>query len=221
MATVLFDLDGTLVDTTYLHTVCWWQALSEAGLRVPMVNIHAAIGMGSDQLLPHLLDRDPDEDEAHRWTDRHDELFRKHWTDLQPTNGAADLVRACAGRGSTVVLATSAGKEDLMALRRAVAADDAIAAATTSDDAATSKPAPDIVQRALELAGVAADQAVFVGDTVWDIQAAHRAGVPCVTVTCGGTTADELRRAGADEVYVDPADVLANLERSLLSRLDR
>jgi len=211
MVAVLFDVDGTLVDTTYLHTVCWWQALSEAGHRLPMVSIRAAIGMGADQLLPHLLDREPDATEAERLAHRHDGLFRRYRDSLQPTNGAADLVRACAARGATVVLATSAGKDDLDALRRALDADDAIDAVTTADDAAVSKPAPDIVQRALDLAGAPATDAVFVGDTVWDIDAAHRAGVRCLTVTCGGTTADELRRAGADGVYADPGDLLVNL----------
>jgi HAD superfamily hydrolase (TIGR01509 family) len=211
MVAVLFDVDGTLVDTTYLHTVCWWQALSEAGHRMPMVSIRAAIGMGSDQLLPHLLGREPDTAEGDKLADRHDELFRRFRDGLQPTNGAADLVRAYAARGATVVLATSAGKDELAALRRALDADDAIDAVTTADDAAVSKPAPDIVHRALELAGVSAAEAVFIGDTVWDVQAAHRAGVRCLTVTCGGTTAEELRRAGAVGVFADPAEVLAQL----------
>src|SRR4051794_21265526 len=126
MVAVLLDVDGTLVDTTYLHTVCWWQALSEAGCPLPMVSIRASIGMGSDQLLPHLLGREPDPPEAERLAGRHDELFRRFWDDLQPTTGAADLVRAYAARGATVVLATSAGKDELAALRRALDADDAI-----------------------------------------------------------------------------------------------
>lgn len=211
MVAVLLDVDGTLVDTTYLHTVCWWQALAEAGHRVPMVSIRAAIGMGSDQLLPHLLGRESAPTEADRLADQHDELFRRYWDGLQPTNGAADLVRAYAARGATVVLATSAGKEELAALRRALDADDAISGATTADDAAASKPAPDIVHRALELAGAAASEAVFIGDTVWDIQAAQRAGIRCLTVTCGGTTAEELRRAGAAGVYADPRELLTHL----------
>lgn len=218
MPAVLFDVDGTLVDTTYLHTVCWWQAFVEAGHRVASVRIRGAIGMGSDQLLPHLLGHDPDPDEARALSARHDALFRPYWDTLQPTNGAADLVRACAGRGSAVVLASSAKQPELQALRRAINADDAIAAATTADDVSTSKPAPDLVQRALQLAAVPPGEAVYVGDTVWDVAAAHQAGVVCVALTCGGTTLEELRAAGADEVYQDPADLLHQLRGTALSR---
>ena len=93
------------------------------------------------------------------------------------------------------------------------------AAATTADDVSTSKPAPDVVHRALDLARSSPSDAVFVGDTVWDVAAAHRAGVVCVALTCGGTTVEELRAAGADEVYQDPADLLAQLRHTPLARL--
>jgi HAD superfamily hydrolase (TIGR01509 family) len=219
MAAVLFDVDGTLVDTTFLHTVCWWQALVEAGHRVPSTEIRGAIGMGSDQLLPHLLGAEVDPDHGHALSARHDALFRPYWDLLQPTNAAAELLRACAGQGLAVVLASSAKQEELRALRRAINADDAIAEATTADDVSTTKPAPDLIHRALELAGASAGDAVLVGDTVWDVAAAHRAGVVCLALTCGGTTAEELRTAGADEVYQDPADLLTQLRRTPLARL--
>jgi phosphoglycolate phosphatase-like HAD superfamily hydrolase len=217
MKAVLFDVDGTLVDTNYLHTVCWWEALRAAGRTVPMVDIRAAIGMGSDQLLPHLLGEQPDDADA--LEERHAELIRAYWDRLCPTNRAGDLVRACAERGARVVLASSAGGDELTALRRAIDADAAIAAATSKDDVSTSKPAPDLVERALELAGASADEAVFVGDSVWDVAAAHRAGVVCVALTCGGTTDADLLAAGAEEVYADPAELLAKLRSSALSRL--
>jgi HAD superfamily hydrolase (TIGR01509 family) len=216
---VLCDIDGTLVDTTFVHTVCWWQALAEGGYRVPGTRIRAAIGMGADQLLPYLLGHDLDPDEAHALSARHDALFRPYWDRLPPTDGAAGLLRACAGRGLTVVLASSARAPELAALRRAIDADDAIAGATTADDVATSKPAPDLVHRALAVAAVGPGEAVFVGDAVWDVQAAHQAGVVCVALTCGGTTAEELRRAGADEVYTDPAELTDALRSSPLARL--
>jgi HAD superfamily hydrolase (TIGR01509 family) len=219
MPAILCDVDGTLVDTTYLHTVCWWQALVEAGHRVPGTDIRAAIGMGADQLLPHLLGGPPDPDEAKTLTGRHDALFRPYWSRLTATRGAAELLRAGAARGLTVVLASSARQEELAALRTAIDADDAISAATTADDVSTSKPAPDLVQRALDLAGTAPADAVFIGDAVWDVAAAHRAGVLCVALCCGGTTVDELRAAGADEVYRDPADLVAQLRTSPLARL--
>jgi HAD superfamily hydrolase (TIGR01509 family) len=218
MVAILFDVDGTLVDTNYLHTVCWWEALRASGRTGAMVDIRAAIGMGSDQLLPHLLGERPDDADA--LSDRHAELFRAYWDRLCPTSGAADLLKACAAGGARVVLASSAAGDELTALRRAIDADAAITAATSKDDVATSKPAPDLVQRALELAGVPADEAVFVGDTVWDVAAAHRAGVVCIAVTCGGTTDAELLAAGADEVYADPAELLAKLNSSAFGRLE-
>jgi len=219
VAAVLFDVDGTLVDTTFLHTVCWWQALVEAGHRVPANEIRGAIGMGSDQLLPHLLGGEVEPDIGQVLSARHDALFKPYWDVLQPTNQAADLLRAVAGRGLPVVLASSAKEQELKALRRAIDADDAITTATTADDVKSSKPAPDLVHRAMELAGSSPDETVFVGDSVWDVAGAHRAGVVCLALTCGGTTVEELRTAGADEVYRDPADLLAQLRRTPLALL--
>jgi phosphoglycolate phosphatase-like HAD superfamily hydrolase len=117
------------------------------------------------------------------------------------------------------VLASSARSDELGALRRVINADDAITAATSADDVAVSKPAPDLVHRALDLAQSDPGDAVFVGDTVWDIEAAHRADVTCIALACGGTTAYELRAAGADAVYAHPAELLAQLGSSPLARL--
>jgi HAD superfamily hydrolase (TIGR01509 family) len=218
-AAVLCDVDGTLVDTTYLHTICWWQALRERGHIVPMIDIRAAVGMGADRLLPHVLGRELDDKESSALSDGHDDRFRAYWDQLVPTTGASAFVRASAAEGLTVVLASSAATEELGALRRAIDAEDAIAGATSADDVSSSKPAPDLVHRALELAGVSPHDAVFVGDTVWDVEAAHQAGVPCVGLACGGTTQPELRAAGADAVYRDPAELLAGIDSSPLARL--
>jgi beta-phosphoglucomutase-like phosphatase (HAD superfamily) len=118
VAAVLCDVDGTLVDTTYLHTVCWWQAFVEAGYRLPGSRIRGAIGMAADQLLPYLLGRDPDPDGARALSARHDALFRPYWNRLQPTQGAAGLLRACAGQGLSVVLASSVAIHSIMDSRR-------------------------------------------------------------------------------------------------------
>ncbi|PJE98013.1 HAD family hydrolase [Streptomyces carminius] len=215
---VLFDVDGTLVDTTYLHTVAWWEALRQAGRRVPMSLIHRTIGMGSDQLLDRLLGEDHDPAEAGAVTAAHRTLYAEYWPRLAPLEGAAELLRACAERGWTVVLASSAHGDELAVMRRAVGADDVVAGATSSDDVEASKPAPDLVVSALDRAGVAPDRAVFVGDTVWDVAACERAGVPCLGVLSGGLTRQELLDAGAVEVYENPADLLARLDDSLLGR---
>ncbi|MBN3932251.1 HAD family hydrolase [Streptomyces verrucosisporus] len=218
---VLFDVDGTLVDTTYLHTVAWWEALRQAGRRVPMSVIHRTIGMGSDQLLARFLGEDREPGEAAAVSAAHHTLYAEYWPRLAPLDKAAELLRACADRGWTVVLASSARGDELEAMRRAVGADDAVTAATSSDDVEASKPAPDLVRSALDHARVAPDRAVFVGDTVWDVAACERAGVPCVGVLSGGITRRELEEAGAAEVYENPADLLAHLDASLLARRSR
>ncbi|MEW2386167.1 HAD family hydrolase [Micromonospora sp. NPDC047707] len=214
---VLFDVDGTLVDTTYLHTVSWWEALRQTGRPVPMATIHRAIGMGSDKLLDHLLGAERDHDVDSRLREAHDTLYGEYWERLEPLPRAADLLRACADRGLRVVLATSAAEHEVGALRRALSADDVIDTVTSSADAQESKPAPDILVAALDQAGLDATRAVFVGDSVWDVAAAGRLGVPCVGLTCGGTSRGELAGAGAVAVYDDPAALLDGLADSPLA----
>jgi HAD superfamily hydrolase (TIGR01509 family) len=208
---VLFDVDGTLVDTTYLHAVCWWEALRQVDRVVPMARIHRAIGMGSDKLLDHLLGPDHDPDDAERARTAHKAQYGTYWDRLRPLPGAADLLRACAARDLRVVLASSAAPDELAALRRALDADDVIHTATSAGDADKSKPDPDILATALDAAGLTAAEAIMVGDSVWDVYAAERAGMPCVGVTCGGTSAAELLDAGAVEVYDDPAALCGQL----------
>jgi HAD superfamily hydrolase (TIGR01509 family) len=208
---VLFDVDGTLVDTTYLHTVAYWEALRQQDVDVPMAEIHRAIGMGGDRIIGHLLGPDRDESGDEKIQQAHDVLYGSWWERLRPLPGAAPLLRACAERGLTVVLASSAKQPELDQLRRVIDADDVIAAATSSSDAEQSKPAPDILQAALDQSGIDPDDAVFVGDSVWDVQAAGRLGIPCIGLTCGGTSAAELRDAGAVATYADPAELLARV----------
>jgi HAD superfamily hydrolase (TIGR01509 family) len=214
---VLFDVDGTLVDTTFLHAVCWSEALRQHGHRVPMARVHHAIGMSGDKLLAHCLgdDRDRSEDEA--LSEAHSTIYKQWWGRLTPLPGAADLVRRCHERGLAVVLASSANEEELGALRAALDAEDAIDAATSSSDAGAGKPEPDIVESALQKGGLAASEVVFVGDAVWDGYAAQLARIPFIAVTCGGTPASDLRDSGAIEVWADPAELLTNLDKSALA----
>lgn len=212
---VLFDVDGTLVDTTYVHTIAWWQALREHGHLVPMAPIHRAIGLGSDKILDHLLgDHDNGQDDA--ITASHATLVAAWYQRFTPLPGARDLLKRCHDEGLTVVLSTSADQRDHDALRDALDAEAWIDEATTSEDADQSKPAPDILTAALERIGVRAQEAVFVGDAVWDVQAATRIGMPCIGLECGGTSAAELRDAGAVAVWSDPADLLAHWSQSPL-----
>ncbi|MGI8330549.1 HAD family hydrolase [Actinomadura scrupuli] len=215
---VLFDVDGTLVDSNHLHAVTWWEGLRQAGHTVPMARIHRAIGMGSDQLLDAVLPADRDRGADDDIRAAHGALYATYWSRLMPLEGAAELLRACKRRGLRVVLASSADEREFNALREALDAEDAIDDATSSADVERSKPAPDLVHVALDKARVRPEEAVFVGDTVWDVQACQKAGVPCVGLLSGGIGRDELLRAGAVEIYDGPADLLAALDRSALVR---
>jgi HAD superfamily hydrolase (TIGR01509 family) len=212
---VLFDVDGTLVDSTYFHTISWWQALRQSGRDVPMARIHRAIGMGAEKLIPELIGP-VDADQQNYLTGAHDSLYSSFWTRLRPLPGARDLIERCRIQGLTTVLASSAGKTELQVLRSALDADEYIDAATSSDDADASKPAPDIVTAALDKAGLTVDGVVFVGDAVWDVFASAKLSIPCIGLECGGTSRAELLDAGAVAVYQDPADLLGAFERSVL-----
>ncbi|MFJ5049192.1 HAD family hydrolase [Streptomyces sp. NPDC088719] len=210
----IFDVDGTLTDTNHLHVVSWWEAFRQAGHTVPMPDIHRAVGLGSGDLIERLLgsDRDPEQDAA--ISSAHTVLYATYFDRLPAFRGAGDLLRALAGRGWRVVLATSASGTELAALRRAVDADEAILATASSDDVDRGKPSPEPVELACQLAGVRAEQAVFVGDTVWDMEAAGRAGVTAVALLSGGIPRTDLERAGAEAVYGDVAELLDRLDDS-------
>jgi HAD superfamily hydrolase (TIGR01509 family) len=213
----LFDVDGTLVDSNYVHAVTWWEAFLQAGHEVPMTRIHRAIGMGSERLLEKLLPADRDREGDQVMLAAHESLYAAYWPKLRPLPGAAALLRACKARGLRVVLASSASARELEVLRKVIDAEDAVDAATSSGDVAESKPAADLVQVALEKAGVGADRAVFVGDTVWDVAACRKASVPCIALLSGGISAGELTDAGAAQVYHGPGDLLAHLQQSALA----
>jgi HAD superfamily hydrolase (TIGR01509 family) len=213
----VFDVDGTLVDTNHLHVTTWWEAFRQAGHRVPMHAVHRAVGLGSDDLIAHLLGDDRDKDEDAELSAAHKALYGQYFDRLPPLRDVGPLLRRLRDGGWTVVLATSASGGELSALRRAIDADDAIAATASADDVAQGKPSPEPVQHALELAGAPAERAVFVGDTVWDMRAGRRAGVRCVGVLSGGIPRADLLNAGAEAVYDDPADLLASLTASPLA----
>ncbi|MEV7155156.1 HAD family hydrolase [Streptomyces misionensis] len=210
----VFDVDGTLVDTNHLHVVTWWEAFRQAGHDVPMHAVHRAVGLGSSDLVAHLLGEDRDRGQDDALSAAHKALYGQYFDRLPALPGAGELLRRLHHDGWTVVLATSASGSELGALRRAIDADDAIADTASSDDVQRGKPAPEPVEHALELAGVPASRAVFVGDTVWDMRAGAKAGVRCIGVLCGGIPRADLEEAGAEAVYADPADLLARLDTS-------
>ncbi|WP_326654976.1 HAD family hydrolase [Streptomyces sp. NBC_01750] len=217
---VLFDVDGTLTDTNHLHVIAWWEAFRQAGYHAAMWQIHRAIGISATDLIAHLLGEDRDRDQDEALAAAHDTLYGTWFDRLPALDGAQDLLRTLAGRGWCVVLATSAGGAELKALRRAIDADDVIAGVASADDVEAGKPAPDPVHQALELVGASAGEAVFVGDTVWDMKAATRAGVRAVALLSGGIPRADLEQAGAAAVYQNPADLLSHLDSSLLAEYE-
>ncbi|MFD4789024.1 HAD family hydrolase [Streptomyces sp. NPDC058459] len=213
----VFDVDGTLVDTNYLHVTAWWEALRQAGHDVPTQAIHRAIGLGSSDLVAHLLGADRAREEAEALSGAHKALYGQYFGRLKALPEAGQLLRRLADDGWKVVLATSAGGQELSALRTALDADEAICGMASADDVSEGKPAPEPVARALELAGAVPRRSVFVGDTEWDMQAGSSAGVTCVGLLCGGLPREDLAKAGADAVYDGPDHLLASLARSPLS----
>jgi HAD superfamily hydrolase (TIGR01509 family) len=212
---VLFDIDGTLVDSNYLHVTAWLEAFQSVGRLVPAASIHRCIGMDGGRLLETLLG-DRAEELGAQAKAAHDRRYMDAKPSLRAFEDAPELVRAVAARGAAV-LATSAPDDELAVLREILQVDDAIDVVTSSADVETAKPAPDIVEVALERAGQPATNAVFVGDSVWDVEAAGRAGVRCVGLLTGGISAAELRDAGALAVYEHAAHLLAELDASPLA----
>ncbi len=211
--TVLLDVDGTLVDNSYLHTLAGWYACREHGIDVKMATIHRLIGMGGDQMVPALIGRDlPELDEAHS------RYYRLHLDEVPVLPGAAELIAELHRREVTVAVATSGGPDDLRVLLGKIPTSSLIDHVVTGDDVGSSKPAPDLALVALRVAGAEPDSAVFIGDTRWDVEAAGRAGVPCVAVCSGGWSEQELRDVGAVDAYEDVAAVLAHLDDGFLGQ---
>lgn len=212
---VLFDVDGTLVDTNYLHVHAWARAFREESIDVQSWRIHRSIGMDGSTLVA-TLSGDASDAVQHRLKDRHSSLYKNSSELIVRLPGARELLRHLAENEVQVVLASSAPEDELAITRKVLDSDDAIAAATSSKDVDTAKPDPSIVQIALERAGVSAEQAVFVGDAVWDGEAATRLGVPFIGLRCGGVADSELEKAGAQAVFDDPLDLLRHLETTVI-----
>lgn len=217
---VLFDVDGTLVDSNFHHVVAWHRAFLDVGKEVPCWRILGLIGRSGSELVRILL--------GDELTDAHgahvEKLHTRYFVDsapvLRPLPGARELLEAIAQLGWRAVLATSAGEEELAVLRDALDAEDLISAVTSSTDAERGKPHPDIVASALERIQAQPADAIFLGDTVWDVQAGRRAGVPTAAVLSGGIAREALEHAGAAAIYAGPLEVRAHLQEfSQLLRL--
>jgi HAD superfamily hydrolase (TIGR01509 family) len=214
---IIFDIDGTLVDSNDAHAKSWVDTFADAGYDVPFDAVRPLIGMGADKLLPKTIGIRHDTDEGKKLIKRRSEIFRERYLPhLRPFKGSRDLVLRVRSSGLKAIVATSAKDEELQGLLKAAQVDDLMQERATSSDAKRSKPDPDIVQAAIEESGISPDHLVMIGDTPYDIEAAARASVRALAFRCGGWSDEEL--GGAVEIYDGPADLLAAYESSLIGR---
>jgi HAD superfamily hydrolase (TIGR01509 family) len=204
---VLFDVDGTLIDSNAAHAMAWMRALSEHGAHVDITRVRPLIGMGADKLLPAVADVEESSSLGRAIGRRKKELFAEMLPRLRPTRGARPLLEYLSGHGIDLVVATSAGNEELGSLLKRAGVDDLIRKRATKDDAEESKPDPDIVCAALARARSGPERTLMVGDTPYDIEAAARAGVAAVALRCGGHWSDRDLN-GALYIFDDPQELL-------------
>jgi HAD superfamily hydrolase (TIGR01549 family) len=198
-ATVVLDVDGTLVDTNYQHAIAWHRAFREHGYRVAIWEIHRHIGMGGDQLVGSLLGEEGEYESGDDLREAHSEAYAKLIGEVEAMEGASELIADLDDAGATVILASSAQGDELDRYVELLGAGERIAGATSAADAERTKPHPELVQTALDRFG-AGGPALMVGDSTWDVKAAEAAGVPTLALLTGGFSAAELREAGAVEV---------------------
>ena len=217
---VIFDVDGTLIDTVDLHAACWIEALKHFDIDVPFEDMRVQIGKGGDQILhglipPDMVDERGEEIQAFR-----SDLFKRDYMhEARAFPGVRELFKRIRVAGQQAVLASSATADELDLYKEIAGIADLIDGATSSDDADRSKPFPDIFQAALaKLASVGPNEAVVVGDTPYDAEAARKAGLKSVGVLCGGFPEEALRSAGCIAVFQSPADLLDRYDRSPLAR---
>jgi HAD superfamily hydrolase (TIGR01549 family) len=211
----IFDIDGTLVDSNELHVNSWARTFHHFGKEFPRGALRAQIGKGTDQYLPEFLTPDEIERLGKKLDEYRSDLFRKEYlTRVRPFPKVRDLFRRIRDDGKGIVLASSGKEEDTKYyIEKLLKIDKFIDGYTSADDAGRSKPAPDIFTASLEkLDGVAPDEAVAVGDTRFDVEAAAKAGLKTIALTCGGTTEAVLRAAGAIAIYRDAADLVARYD---------
>lgn len=215
---VLFDIDGTLVDSNYLHVHAWSRAFRDAGVDADAWRIHRSIGMDGSRLVAALA-ADADDNTRQRLKDLHSRYYKELTPLLRVLPGGREVLDRVASMGLQVVLATSAPEDELSVLRGVLDRDDIVAAVTSAADVDTAKPDPGIVEVALGRAGVTAACAVFVGDSVWDAVASVRAGVPVIGLLSGGVSREELTSAGAGAVFEDARDLVAHLGGTAIAAL--
>ena len=217
---VIFDIDGTLVDSVDLHAEAWQVALERFGKKVSFPEVRRQIGKGGDQLLPVFLSAREMEKFGDELEQYRSKLFKKEYLPrVTAFPGVRQLFERIRQDQKRIALASSAKGDELKTYKTIAGIDDLIEAETSSDDAERSKPYPDIFEAALaELGDVAPDRILVIGDTPYDAQAAGKANLRTVGLMCGGWNEEELRRAGCIAIYRDPADLLSRYDDSPISR---
>jgi HAD superfamily hydrolase (TIGR01509 family) len=196
---VILDVDGTLVDSAYHHALAWYRAFRSEGIVIPVWRIHRHIGMGGDQLIPAVASEELADAKGDAIRRAEGDEYAALIDEVEPLEGAKQVLRDLKRRGHTVVLSSSAKQEELDEYLDLLDARGVVDAWTSSADVDRTKPAPDLVRVALDRAGVAA--AVMIGDSVWDCEAAKRAGIPTIGLLTGGFCESELREAGARAIF--------------------
>jgi HAD superfamily hydrolase (TIGR01549 family) len=214
--TAIFDVDGTLVDTNYQHALAWFRAFRRFDITRPLWRIHRGIGMGGDTFVPEVGGREVEEAHGDALRDAWVEEFDEMIGEIQPFEGAHELLREVKDRGFRLVLASSGKTKHVERFLDLIDGKDLADAFTTSEDAETSKPAPDIVKVAL--AKVEGASGVMVGDSVYDIQSAGKLDIPTIALRTGGFGTDELLGVGALKVYDSLVELREHLDDTPLGR---
>ena len=202
----ILDVDGTLVDTNYHHALAWHRALHAHGHQVQMWKVHRHIGMGGDQILEALIGAEAEAEQGDAIRETEGEAYGELIGEVEPMEGARELIERLRKKGATVILASSAKQEEVDHYLDLLDARELVDDWTTSADVESTKPDPDLVHAAIDKAGNG-NPAVMVGDSVWDVEAAKRAGVPTLAVLTGGFSEAELREAGASQVVESIAEL--------------
>jgi HAD superfamily hydrolase (TIGR01509 family) len=202
----ILDVDGTLVDTNYHHALAWHRALHAHGHRVQMWKVHRHIGMGGDQILDALIGSQAAAADGDAIREAEADAYKQLIGEVEPLEGARELIEKLKEEGSTVILASSAKEEEVDHYIDLLDARELVDDWTTSADVENTKPDPDLVHAALDKA-TDGNPSVMVGDSVWDVKAAKAAGLPTLAVLTGGFSEEELREAGASQVVESIADL--------------
>jgi HAD superfamily hydrolase (TIGR01509 family) len=208
----ILDVDGTLVDTNYHHAVAWYRAFRQHGVVLPLWRIHRHIGMGGDQLVAALAGEDFDADHGDDVRSAEKALYMALIVEVEPLEGARELIETLVHADRAVVLASSAKPDEVEHYLQLLDAHDLVDGWTTSADVEQTKPEPDLVVAAIEKAG--GGPAVMLGDSTWDCKAAERAGVPTVGLLTGGFSEQELLDAGAGSVFGSLTELRVELART-------